>query len=190
MAPASQEPKTTSRNNPRSTEERPTRNPYFNFLKDFRRENRDLNPNEVVRQGAEEWNQLSDAQRRPFVLEAMNQPPMERVRRARGRAAPRSRSPRRRRSQARWWERPTSAKIICWDTRSGDFLVRLGVENSGEHDVHRRSKDALDPRNHPFPERLVTRLPELAQQGETLYRDGDGRVYICYTAFTSSRVSH
>ncbi|XP_038112167.1 protamine [Culex quinquefasciatus] len=99
MAPASQEPKSTgtSRNNPRSTEERPTRNPYFNFLKDFRRENRGLNPNEVIRQGAEEWNQLSEAQRRPFVLEAMNQPPMERVRRA----APRSRSPRRRRSQAR-----------------------------------------------------------------------------------------
>lgn len=50
-------------------------------------------------------------------------------------------------------------------------LVRLGVENSGEHDVHRRSKDALDPRNHPFPERLVTRLPELAQQGSDLQRN-------------------
>ncbi|KAL1388326.1 hypothetical protein pipiens_012616 [Culex pipiens pipiens] len=92
-----------------------------------------------------------------------------------------------------WWERPTSDKIICWDTRPGvrtpsghdklrrlkpalrddlrrQKLVRLGVENSGEHDVHRRSKYAIDPRSHPFPERQVTRLPEFAQQGETLYQ--------------------
>uniref|UniRef100_A0A1Q3FTN6 HMG box domain-containing protein n=1 Tax=Culex tarsalis TaxID=7177 RepID=A0A1Q3FTN6_CULTA len=49
---------------------RKSRNPYINFLREFRRTHCDLRPVEVIRQGALAWNRLTEAERLPYIREA------------------------------------------------------------------------------------------------------------------------
>uniref|UniRef100_A0A182PB47 HMG box domain-containing protein n=1 Tax=Anopheles epiroticus TaxID=199890 RepID=A0A182PB47_9DIPT len=51
-----------------------TRNPYLNFLRDFRRKNCHLSVVEIVRQGAEQWRRLTDEQKLPYVRIAFYTP--------------------------------------------------------------------------------------------------------------------
>uniref|UniRef100_A0A182K9F2 HMG box domain-containing protein n=1 Tax=Anopheles christyi TaxID=43041 RepID=A0A182K9F2_9DIPT len=51
-----------------------TRNPYLNFLRDFRRKNCHLSVVEVVRQGAEQWRRMTDEQKLPYVKVAFYTP--------------------------------------------------------------------------------------------------------------------
>uniref|UniRef100_A0A182VV28 HMG box domain-containing protein n=1 Tax=Anopheles minimus TaxID=112268 RepID=A0A182VV28_9DIPT len=56
-----------------------TRNPYLNFLRDFRQQNCHLSVVEVVRQGAERWRQMSDDQKLPYVKIAFYTPMKRRM---------------------------------------------------------------------------------------------------------------
>uniref|UniRef100_A0A023ECX1 Uncharacterized protein n=1 Tax=Aedes albopictus TaxID=7160 RepID=A0A023ECX1_AEDAL len=77
-----------------------SRNPYINFLRDYRKKHCGLHPVEVIRQGACAWNRLSDQQRLPYIRTAFYRPirrePCSSTRgrrsRSRGRSASRSRS--------------------------------------------------------------------------------------------------
>uniref|UniRef100_A0A182M4M6 HMG box domain-containing protein n=1 Tax=Anopheles culicifacies TaxID=139723 RepID=A0A182M4M6_9DIPT len=51
-----------------------TRNPYINFLRDFRQKNCHLSAVEIVRQGAEQWRRMSDEQKLPYVKIAFYTP--------------------------------------------------------------------------------------------------------------------
>uniref|UniRef100_A0A1S4HEU6 HMG box domain-containing protein n=2 Tax=Anopheles gambiae TaxID=7165 RepID=A0A1S4HEU6_ANOGA len=51
-----------------------TRNPYLNFLRDFRRKNCHLPVVEVVRQGAAQWRHMTDEQKLPYVKIAFYTP--------------------------------------------------------------------------------------------------------------------
>uniref|UniRef100_A0A182RPP2 HMG box domain-containing protein n=1 Tax=Anopheles funestus TaxID=62324 RepID=A0A182RPP2_ANOFN len=51
-----------------------TRNPYLNFLRDFRIKNCHLSVVEIVRQGAEQWRRMTDEQKLPYVKVAFYTP--------------------------------------------------------------------------------------------------------------------
>ncbi|XP_050078680.1 protamine-like [Anopheles maculipalpis] len=51
-----------------------TRNPYLNFLRDYRRNNCHLSAVDVVRHGAEEWRRMTDEQKLPYVKIAFYTP--------------------------------------------------------------------------------------------------------------------
>uniref|UniRef100_A0A182S5Q5 HMG box domain-containing protein n=1 Tax=Anopheles maculatus TaxID=74869 RepID=A0A182S5Q5_9DIPT len=51
-----------------------TRNPYLNFLRDYRRKNCHLSAVDIVRQGAEQWRQMTDEQKLPYVKIAFYTP--------------------------------------------------------------------------------------------------------------------
>uniref|UniRef100_A0A182Y5R0 Uncharacterized protein n=1 Tax=Anopheles stephensi TaxID=30069 RepID=A0A182Y5R0_ANOST len=51
-----------------------TRNPYLNFLRDYRRKNCHLSAVDIVRQGAEQWRRMSDEQKLPYVKIAFYTP--------------------------------------------------------------------------------------------------------------------
>uniref|UniRef100_A0A182F4F2 HMG box domain-containing protein n=1 Tax=Anopheles albimanus TaxID=7167 RepID=A0A182F4F2_ANOAL len=53
---------------------RKSRNPYLNFLREFRRQNYHLSAVEVVRRGAAHWRQLTEEQRLPYVRIAFYAP--------------------------------------------------------------------------------------------------------------------
>lgn len=52
----------------------PTRNPFFNFLREFRRNNCGISITEIAVQGAQEWRQMSDEQKCPFIALAYRTP--------------------------------------------------------------------------------------------------------------------
>uniref|UniRef100_A0A182IMI9 Uncharacterized protein n=1 Tax=Anopheles atroparvus TaxID=41427 RepID=A0A182IMI9_ANOAO len=47
-----------------------SRNPYLNYLREFRRKNCHLSAVEIVRQGAEQWRKMTDEQKLPFIRTA------------------------------------------------------------------------------------------------------------------------
>ncbi|KAL1379293.1 hypothetical protein pipiens_015001 [Culex pipiens pipiens] len=53
---------------------RRSRNPYINFLRDFRRSHCGLRPVEVIRQGAQAWGRLTEEQRLPYIRESFYHP--------------------------------------------------------------------------------------------------------------------
>uniref|UniRef100_A0A2M4CVH4 HMG box domain-containing protein n=1 Tax=Anopheles darlingi TaxID=43151 RepID=A0A2M4CVH4_ANODA len=53
---------------------RKSRNPYLNFLREFRRQNYHLSAVEVVRRGAAHWRQLTEEQKLPYVRIAFYAP--------------------------------------------------------------------------------------------------------------------
>ncbi|KFB39787.1 hypothetical protein ZHAS_00007153 [Anopheles sinensis] len=59
---------------------RKSRNPYINYLREFRRQNCHLSAVEVVRQGAERWRKMTDEQKLPYIRTAFYTPmrPMRR----------------------------------------------------------------------------------------------------------------
>ncbi|XP_001656475.2 protamine [Aedes aegypti] len=74
-----------------------SRNPYINFLREYRKKHCGLHPVEVIRKGAREWNCLNDKQRLPYIRTAFyrpvrKQPCPTRGRRVQRRGASRSRS--------------------------------------------------------------------------------------------------
>uniref|UniRef100_A0AAG5CXF5 HMG box domain-containing protein n=1 Tax=Anopheles atroparvus TaxID=41427 RepID=A0AAG5CXF5_ANOAO len=60
----------TSRNAMSCNPGKRSRNPYLNYLREFRRKNCHLSAVEVVRQGAEQWRKMTDEQKLPFIRTA------------------------------------------------------------------------------------------------------------------------
>ncbi|XP_065361672.1 protamine-like [Calliphora vicina] len=50
------------------------RNPYLNFLRQFRKQNCGLSPVETIRAGAKEWKRLNKEERLRFIKEAFYAP--------------------------------------------------------------------------------------------------------------------
>ncbi|XP_039429241.1 protamine-like [Culex pipiens pallens] len=71
---------------------RRSRNPYINFLRDFRRSHCGLRPVEVIRQGAQAWGRLTEEQRLPYIRESFYHPLRRRPCRPAARMASRRRS--------------------------------------------------------------------------------------------------
>ncbi|EAT45562.1 AAEL003164-PA [Aedes aegypti] len=51
-----------------------SRNPYINFLRDFRKKHCGLHPVQVIRMGAQAWNCLRDQERLPYIRMAFYKP--------------------------------------------------------------------------------------------------------------------
>ncbi|KAM7355634.1 uncharacterized protein ACRADG_001636 [Cochliomyia hominivorax] len=50
------------------------RNPYLNFLRQFRKQNCGLSPIETIQEGAKEWKRLTQAEKLKFIKEAFYAP--------------------------------------------------------------------------------------------------------------------
>ncbi|XP_050084705.1 uncharacterized protein LOC126570765 [Anopheles aquasalis] len=66
--------KEQSRGNGEPNPRRKSRNPYLNFLSEFRSKNLNLSAVEVIRRGAAYWRQLTEEQKLPYVRLAFYAP--------------------------------------------------------------------------------------------------------------------
>lgn len=62
-----------------------SRNPFFNFLSDFRKKNKGLSPQELVYRAGEAWRNMTEAEKAPFREMAKRAPKTRKRRRRRHR---------------------------------------------------------------------------------------------------------
>lgn len=62
-----------------------TRNPFLNFMRDFRRAHKGMKATDVVKHGAELWRKMSDRQKSPYCIQAKNARKSSKSRRSRKR---------------------------------------------------------------------------------------------------------